>query len=231
MLTDLQRRIALAVSQVVQGEGFALAGGAALIFQGVVDRRTRDLDFFAVDATAVNRVGPEVETALRSKGMTVITRVDAPGFMRLEVSEGDETCEVDFGSDARLRPVIETELGPMIASEELAADKTLALFGRAAARDFVDVFALSETFGQDRLLELAAEKTADLISNTSLRRWPLSVVWIETSSTWPMRRTSLFGTGRLRGATGFSIALLVNRRKIAATTQGSACSGAGWLAQ
>jgi len=158
VLTDLQRRIALAVSHVVEGEGFALAGGAALIFQGVVDRRTRDLDFFAVDATAVNRVGPEVEAALRSQGMTVIKHVDAPGFIRLEVSEGDERCEVDFGSDARLRPAVETALGPMIASEELAADKTLALFGRAAARDFIDVFALSEIFGQDRLLELAAEK-------------------------------------------------------------------------
>ena len=158
MLTDLQRRIALTVSQVVQGEGFALAGGAALIFQGVVDRRTRDLDFFTVDATAVNRVCPEVEAALRSMGMSVTKRVDAPGFIRLEVSEANETCEVDFGSDARLRPAMATELGPMIASEELAADKTLALFGRAAARDFVDVFALSEVFGQDRLLELAAEK-------------------------------------------------------------------------
>jgi hypothetical protein len=116
VLTDLQQRIALAVSEVVESEGFALAGGAALISQGLVDRRTRDLDFFAVDATSVNRVAPEVESALRSKGMSVIRRVDAPGFIRLEVSEGSETCEVDFGSDARLRPVIETPLGRMIAS-------------------------------------------------------------------------------------------------------------------
>lgn len=158
MLTDLQQRIALAVSEVVRGERFALAGGAALISQGLVDRRTRDLDFFTVDATSVNKVAPEVESALRSKGMNVIRRVDAPGFVRLEVSEGSEICEVDFGSDARLRPEIETPLGRMIASEELAADKTLALFGRAAARDFVDVFALSQIFGQDRLLALAAEK-------------------------------------------------------------------------
>lgn len=158
MLTDLQLRIALAVSEVVKGEGFALAGGAALIYQGLVDRRTRDLDFFGVDATSVNKVAPEVESALRSKGMNVIRRVDAPGFVRLEVSEGSEICEVDFGSDARLRPEIETPLGSMISSEELAADKTLALFGRAAARDFVDVFALSQIFDQDRLLALAAEK-------------------------------------------------------------------------
>jgi hypothetical protein len=84
----------------------------------------------------------------------VLTLQDSSG---LEVSEGS-ACEVDFGSDARLRPPIESPLGRMIASEELAADKTLALFGRAAARDFVDVFALSQIFGQDQLLALAAEK-------------------------------------------------------------------------
>jgi hypothetical protein len=46
----------------------------------------------------------------------------------------------------------------VVAKEELAADKTLALFGRAEARDFVDVFALAKIFGEDRLCELAARK-------------------------------------------------------------------------
>ena len=42
--------------------------------------------------------------------------------------------------------------------EEIAADKTLALFSRALARDLVDVNALAERFGRGRLLDLAAEK-------------------------------------------------------------------------
>ncbi|HZU79644.1 MAG TPA: hypothetical protein VE991_06985 [Acidimicrobiales bacterium] len=40
----------------------------------------------------------------------------------------------------------------------MAADKTLALFGRAAARDFVDVHALARRFGEARLVELASAK-------------------------------------------------------------------------
>lgn len=46
----------------------------------------------------------------------------------------------------------------MLAGEELAADKTLTLFTRAEARDYVDVFFLARRFGKDRLCELAKEK-------------------------------------------------------------------------
>lgn len=48
----------------------------------------------------------------------------------------------------------------MLAIEELAADKLLALFDRAQARDFIDVAALVERFGLDRLCDLAKEKDA-----------------------------------------------------------------------
>jgi len=40
----------------------------------------------------------------------------------------------------------------------LAADKVLALHSRAAARDFIDVAALTARFGCPRMYELAAEK-------------------------------------------------------------------------
>src|SRR6202035_4835097 len=50
----------------------------------------------------------------------------------------DEVTEVDLGADAMLLPVERGELGPILAGEELAVDKILAVFGRAEARDFVD---------------------------------------------------------------------------------------------
>lgn len=46
----------------------------------------------------------------------------------------------------------------MLSGEELAVDKVLALFGRAEARDFVDLMAVVERYGFDRVLDLAAEK-------------------------------------------------------------------------
>lgn len=45
-------------------------------------------------------------------------------------------------------------------AEELAADKILALFGRAAARDYQDVAALRRHFSWTVLFELAREKDA-----------------------------------------------------------------------
>ncbi|HEY1828717.1 MAG TPA: hypothetical protein VGG38_00595 [Acidimicrobiales bacterium] len=92
MLTPFQEEIAVTISAITDKKGFALAGGAALISLGLVDRRTRDLDFFTSNAAAVNQTCPSVEAALRSKGggMEVVRRIDAPGFVRLEVTRGDD---------------------------------------------------------------------------------------------------------------------------------------------
>ena len=63
------------------------------------------------------------------------------------------TCgSVRFGRRRRL--------GPTLSAEELGADKLLALFDRAQARDFVDVAALVDRFGHGRLCELASETAA-----------------------------------------------------------------------
>jgi hypothetical protein len=46
----------------------------------------------------------------------------------------------------------------VVAVGVLAVDKVLAVFGRAEARDFVDLVALEPRYGLDRLCELAAQK-------------------------------------------------------------------------
>ncbi len=50
-----------------------------------------------------------------------------------------------------------TEAGPTLAPEELAGQKLLALFDRAAARDFADVYVLAHRFGKDILLARATQ--------------------------------------------------------------------------
>ena len=62
--------------------------------------------------------------------------------------------------DARIREVVQLSFGRVLHPEEVAADQTLALFGRAAARDLVDVVALSERYTLEQLCELAPEKDA-----------------------------------------------------------------------
>ena len=62
-----------------------------------------------------------------------------------------------FASTGGFRPTVMLAVGRVLHPEEIAADKTLALFSRALARDLVDVNALTERFGRGRLLDLAAE--------------------------------------------------------------------------
>lgn len=158
MLSPLQERVARVVAGLAEAEGFALAGGAALIVRGDVDRRTRDLDFFGPSAVAVDRLVPVAEQALLDDGLRVERVIDHSGFARLLVDDGRDRTEVDLGSDARLFPVEEGPGFPLLSGEELAVDKLLALFGRAEARDFVDLMSVADRYGLDRLLDLAAEK-------------------------------------------------------------------------
>ncbi|GAC1362228.1 MAG: hypothetical protein NVSMB4_19480 [Acidimicrobiales bacterium] len=139
MLTEFQQELAAIVRDLAEAGDFALAGGAALALQGVPDRVTNDLDYFATAPPAVDRLLPVLEEALRAAGLAVERRQVAPGFARLEASRGPDVCEIDLGYDFRLRPATMTPLGAVLTAEELAADKTLAVCGRGLARDYVDV--------------------------------------------------------------------------------------------
>jgi hypothetical protein len=84
----------------------------------------------------------------------------ATRFCRLLV-HGSDGLLVDLALDsAPGRPATASIVGPTFAPQELAGRKVIALFDRAAARDFVDVWALSRTFAKRALLELASEVDA-----------------------------------------------------------------------
>jgi hypothetical protein len=158
VLSGLQERIARILAELPEARDFALAGGAALIATHLVDRRTNDLDFFTDRPDAVLELLPVLEESLRHNGLKVERRQAQAGFARLAVSDGAEVTEVDLCYDVRLRPPEDTPLGPVLAAEELAADKMLAFYSRALPRDLVDVHALARRYGFDRLCELASEK-------------------------------------------------------------------------
>ncbi|MGH9244820.1 MAG: nucleotidyl transferase AbiEii/AbiGii toxin family protein [Acidimicrobiales bacterium] len=160
MLSALQRRVAIVLADLPEAEGFALAGGGALIVRGAVDRETRDLDFFVGEADAVDRLLPALEAALTAGHLAVERRQVAHGFARLSVTAGDDHTEVDLCVDYRLLPTEPSPVGPTLSLEELAANKLLALFSRAEARDFVDFAALEPVYGLEHLCRLAADKDA-----------------------------------------------------------------------
>ena len=131
MLSPLQRQVAEIVAGLEEAEGFALAGGAALIARGEVQRQTRDLDFFGLSGEAVDRLVPAAERALRAAGLTISRVQENPGFARLMVESRDARTELDLAADARLFPAEPGSPAPTLSGEELAVDKVL--FGRAEA--------------------------------------------------------------------------------------------------
>ena len=163
MLTDFQEQVAHLFLTMPEAAGYALAGGAALVLQGLVDRDTKDLDFFSsVHGQAV----PTTEAFLRTlatAGLHGDIVRSSPTFARIRVHGADgDALLVEIGSDYRLADPVSSRVGPVLRSEELAADKLLALYGRAAARDFVDVYRLAGIHGVDAMLGWAADKDPGL---------------------------------------------------------------------
>jgi Nucleotidyl transferase AbiEii toxin, Type IV TA system len=158
VLSRIQHQVAQIVAGLAEAEEFVLAGGAALIARGEVQRTTRDLDFFGLTSGAVDRLVPAVEQALREAGLAVHPVQVNPGFARLLVESGDDRTELDLAADARLFPAEPGVPAPTLSGEELAVDKVLAIFGRAEARDFVDLMAVEPRYGLERLCRLAKEK-------------------------------------------------------------------------
>ena len=68
-------------------------------------------------------------------------------------------CTVEvFADGGRLHRRVALSVGPVLHPDDLAADKVLALWGRARPRDYLDVAALLRRYAPARLLELAALK-------------------------------------------------------------------------
>lgn len=158
MLTPFQREVALIIVGLPEAAGFGLAGGAALIVHGEIERQTQDLDFFGLHRSDVDSLAPAAERALRGAGLDVRRAREGVGFVRLEVQRSSEVTEVDIAADARLFPLVVEKDLPLLSRTELAVDKVLAVFGRAEARDFVDLAALVDHFDLAELFRLAAEK-------------------------------------------------------------------------
>ncbi len=78
------------------------------------------------------------------------------------------TTDLDFFSDdiADIRRAYlpaQAEIGQVLALEDLAGDKIAALFSRAEARDFVDVYALSARFSRAEMYALARDKDTGFV--------------------------------------------------------------------
>ncbi|MGH3260694.1 MAG: nucleotidyl transferase AbiEii/AbiGii toxin family protein, partial [Trebonia sp.] len=157
-MTAFQVEVARLFFGLPASEGFLLAGGAALAAQHLTQRPTQDLDFFTSPGrgeVATARDG--FEDAARERGWDVQRIHDRATFCRLLV-HGPQDLLVDLALDSTPGlPATASLAGPTFAPQELAGRKVVALFDRAEARDFADVYVLSHRYDKETLLARAAE--------------------------------------------------------------------------
>lgn len=144
--------------------GFALAGGYAMQLNGFLERPSEDVDLFTVQSysTEFDAAMMAIIAAYRADGLDVETdRYDPaldPTFARLVVSDGKDMSKVELLADWRANHPRRFAIGPVLHPDDAVANKMCALYGRAEARDFVDVDAAvcSGRYSRDRLFALAA---------------------------------------------------------------------------
>ena len=158
-LTQLQRELLRLFFGLPESAGFVLAGGAALLASGLSERPTQDVDLFGGDlTTGIGAAADALEAACLERGWTIEQRQDSATFRRIVIRTGGDDLVVDLAVDSPPvgAPTI-TAFGPTYPAEELAARKLLALFDRAAARDFVDLQVLAARFSLEHLVDMAAQ--------------------------------------------------------------------------
>ena len=169
-LDPLQERVARTALALPQARTLALAGGGAMIAHGFVTRATKDIDLFTeVDDTEAIQIVSALKHALHQQNL--LTRdADRPPadhrFVTIDPTTNAECTVEVFPDGGRLHSRVTLDIGPVLHPEDLAADKVLALWGRARPRDFYDVAALLDRYGPDRLLELAAAKDSGFSPGT-----------------------------------------------------------------
>jgi hypothetical protein len=176
---DLHRHVArVALKAVGRKYEVALAGGNALMVHEVVSRHTEDVDLFVRRLDNVAAAASEIEAALQSAGYTT-QRIDAAAGGELgdfwpdmgeELAEwevtapdGEHTVQLQAAYFETLEdPVTVPGLGPVLALDDLAGWKTVALVSRMAARDYVDIAALLKRYTVGQLVGMARERDPGL---------------------------------------------------------------------
>lgn len=143
---------------------FYLTGGTALSAFYLYHRKSDDLDFFTTTPELIIPFSQALEDNLKKEGLKVKRLRKFQSFIELSVISSQERTVIHLSLDSpyRFQPLILSSKYPGLKIDSLidiASNKTLALFGRATPRDFIDLYFLNkETFSQEKLIALAKKK-------------------------------------------------------------------------
>jgi hypothetical protein len=153
----------IALQAAGSDHGLALAGGYAVRAHGMGHRPSGDVDLFTDWQRRADfpTVADLVIEALTGNGFVVHVDARAETFARLLVARDDEPeaepQKVELAADWRAHPPVTLSIGPVLHPDDAVGNKMAALYGRALARDFLDIDAVLDSgrYSGDQLLRLA----------------------------------------------------------------------------
>ncbi len=165
IISNVQKRILTLFGDAQDSGSFYLTGGTALAEFYLKHRKSNDLDFFATIEETIVSFSYNLEQALKRDGMVVERQRAVRSFVELRATQKDEFTIIHIAQDApfRFEALKEFPQYPKLKVDSLvdiASNKLLALFGRAALRDFIDVYFLIKNgfFTFEALVEKAKLK-------------------------------------------------------------------------
>jgi predicted nucleotidyltransferase component of viral defense system len=169
ILTPLQKNFLHKFSAGPYQKSFFLTGGTALAAFYLYHRLSEDLDFFTEDQSSFHGILDWIEKTAGEMRLRVEIRRHADSFIDcyFESQDGGEFLKVDFALDAPFRfekLVLNTEFNVYVDNlTDISCNKLSALFDRAEAKDFVDLYFLDKEFLPfEQILAIAKKKHVGL---------------------------------------------------------------------
>lgn len=168
ILTDQQSKFLKKIFEGNLRKDFFLSGGTALSEYYLQHRLSQDLDFFTVNQNVpFNSVKAEIMKIIQQDNMIVEDQITSDTFLRFILRTGNEILKVDFVKDVPIHFGEIKFFGQIRVDslENITTGKLLALFSRADAKDFIDLYFILEKeklMGFEQVLTMAKQKDLGL---------------------------------------------------------------------
>ena len=147
IINKAQGTILTRFCDIIDSKEFYLTGGTALSLFYLKHRKSNDLDFFTNNPELILPFSYNLEEGLKKINCATQRQRGLHSFVELMVTKNNDSTIIHLAQDApyRIEPLKQFPQYPKLnvdSLSDIAANKLLALFGRAALRDFIDVYFL-----------------------------------------------------------------------------------------
>ncbi|MEV7976503.1 hypothetical protein [Streptomyces sp. NPDC086519] len=180
-VTHLHRRLLPDLLSVGAGYALALTGDYAAQAHGLFDRPGRTVDAATQSPEPLRTIAETVAAGLRERGWRVVVRETDPLSAQLVVTEAvsEEDAEVDLLKEALWHPPVRTELGPVLALDDVVGMRVWALTDRGLPRDLLIVHAAADRWTLPDLEDLGRRHARDTFDLTDLHSRLTGTDWID----------------------------------------------------